>query len=247
MKAVRILFAAALLIGAFAFSAQAEPSPGDIFRKANEAYQGGNFAQAKDLYEQIFQQGLESFALYYDLGNAHYRLGHLGKARLWYERAQRLDPGEEDVRYNLKLIRSQIQENADNPLGFLEIATGFLGWMLLAANVLFFAVLAAGLIFRSEWVWWGRWIAGFLFLVVLGIFAAAKSQGRAPAAIILEPRAEVRTGPGDDFRVGFVVPEGQKVVLFDSVNDWRQIGVPEKGLRGWIRKEAAEPIALHPA
>ncbi len=234
-----------LTVFTMSISLRAESAPADVFQKANEAYQSGNFAQAKDLYEQILQQGLGSFALYYDLGNAYYRLGQLGKSRLWFERAQRLDPGDEDVRYNLKLIRSQIQDDAESPLRLLETSAGLLGWVFLAANLFFFAVLAAGLFSRSEWIWWGRWIAGLFFLCALGLFVLAKTQGRTPAAIVLEPRVEVRAGPGEDFRVGFVVPEGQKVVVFqDASSGWREIGVPARGLKGWARREAVEPISL---
>ena len=224
--------------------ATAEPSREDLFTQGNEAYAQGNFAQARDLYERIAGQRHASAELSFNLGNAYYRLGQLGKARLWYERAAAQRPGDEDVRHNRSLVRAQAQE-PDEDDGFRRLAgwLPFLLWALFAVNAVFFALLGVGLFRSDEWGWWGRWVSGILLALMLALALVARSQ-REPRGVVVEHRVEVRTGPGPDYRVGFIVPEGQSVVLFESDNDWRQVGVPEKGLKGWVPSAAVEPVAF---
>ena len=61
-------------------------------------------------YEKLLKQG-ESAALYYNLGNCYYRLDNIPHAVLSYERAQRLAPSDEDIRFNLQLAQSKTIDN----------------------------------------------------------------------------------------------------------------------------------------
>ena len=45
--------------------------------------------------------------LYYNLGNAYYRMDDITHAVLAYERALLLSPGDTDVRFNLQMARSK--------------------------------------------------------------------------------------------------------------------------------------------
>jgi uncharacterized protein YgiM (DUF1202 family) len=153
-----------------------------------------------------------------------------------------MTPREEDVKHNLDIIRSQLEEPAETGTGLLEENTIFLGWSLLATNALFFLALSLGLFLDREWIWWSRWMLGLMLAIaiVLHLLARAKNQGT--PAIVLAPQTEVRTGPGPEFRVGFLAPEGQKVILFQTSGAWLEIGVPHKGLKGWVPKNMAEPV-----
>lgn len=238
--AMKALVAAAFLLcvgGALA------TNPGGLFRQGNEAYEQGNMTQAQEAYEAVVKQRLGHASLFYNLGNAHYRLGRLGPARLWYERALREDPWDDDTRHNLSLIRAQLQEN-EGAWGAALRYQGPLAWTLLALNLLFFGLLILSRRQTGEWLWWTRGIVGAALLISLGLWAALRAQTRYPAGIILSPRTEVRTSPSPEAAVGFIVPEGQKVMLFDALNGWSQIGVPDKGLKGWVPDPAVEPIAL---
>ncbi|RKY48241.1 MAG: hypothetical protein DRP91_06265, partial [Candidatus Neomarinimicrobiota bacterium] len=74
-----------------------------LFEKANEKYLNGDYRGAIELYEKILKEGYESDRVYYNLGNAYYRVGELGRAILFYEKALKLNPGDENVRFNLRL------------------------------------------------------------------------------------------------------------------------------------------------
>ncbi len=79
-------------------------APDRLWDLANTAYVNGDYAGAIAIYESILDRGLASARLYYNLGNAYFKEDRTGKAILFYRRALRLRPGNEDVRHNLEEI-----------------------------------------------------------------------------------------------------------------------------------------------
>ena len=78
------------------------------FEAANQSYDEGKFAEAKQGYEKLIASGGGSPNVYYDLGNAEFRLDSPGRAILNYERALALNPHHPEARANLKLLRERI-------------------------------------------------------------------------------------------------------------------------------------------
>ena len=66
----------------------------DIFFEANKLYSGGEYAKAAERYEAILKSGVESGNLYYNLGNAYFKLDRKVKALAAYERATRMIPAD---------------------------------------------------------------------------------------------------------------------------------------------------------
>ena len=64
------------------------------------------------------------------------------------------------------------------------------------------------------------------------------------AAVVTTQKAEVRSGPGQNFRVGFTIPEGRRVLVLDETAhaDWAEIGVYGEGLKGWVPRSSIERI-----
>lgn len=213
----------------------------EAFEQANKAYQQGDFAAARESYEHLTGAGIGGVTLCYNLGNAYYRLGKMGQARLWYERALEASPRDEDARYNRDLVRERVGETEGTNDGFKELS-GALWVAASVANLLFFVLLSLGLYRETEWVWWGRWFTGILFAILLSAAIAAQRQASVRWGVITVERAEARTGPSAQDQVGFVAPEGHRVVLLDNLNDWIQIGVPAKGLKGWVLSAEVEPV-----
>ena len=77
------------------------------FAKANQAYGEGRFEEAVAGYEDLVRSGHWHANLFYDLGNAWFRLGNFGKAILNYERALALDPRHPEADANLRLARDE--------------------------------------------------------------------------------------------------------------------------------------------
>lgn len=80
------------------------------FAAANKAYAAGDYATAIDDYKALAGRGVQDGDLYFNLGNAYFESGDMGRAVLWYERARRLDPRDADIRDNLALTRSLLRD-----------------------------------------------------------------------------------------------------------------------------------------
>ncbi len=96
-------------------------SPTDsLFIKANGLYDGQQYDSASTLYSEAIRYHGESSVLYYNLGNCSYRMGRIGEAILYNEKALRFAPDDEDILANLDYLRTQIvdelPEIASNPL-----------------------------------------------------------------------------------------------------------------------------------
>jgi tetratricopeptide (TPR) repeat protein len=87
-----------------------ENSPRALFERANARYESGEHAEAIGLYRRLVDAGVESAALYYNLGNAYYKVGELGRAILNYERAHRLAPRGVDIAQNLALAHALVRD-----------------------------------------------------------------------------------------------------------------------------------------
>ncbi|MBO4774326.1 MAG: tetratricopeptide repeat protein, partial [Bacteroidales bacterium] len=82
-------------------------SDGELWQEANDAYRRKDYGTAVSLYEKLIANEAVSADLYYNMGNACYRLNRLGEALLWYERALRLQPSNADIRANIAFVNSQ--------------------------------------------------------------------------------------------------------------------------------------------
>ena len=71
-----------------------------LLEKANELYRKEKYEEAITVYETILKGKQQSVALYYNLGNAHYKLHHIAPAIYNYEKALLLDPSDEEVQTN---------------------------------------------------------------------------------------------------------------------------------------------------
>lgn len=71
------------------------------FIKANEAYKLGKYDTARTLYQEIENNEIHSAELFYNIANCYFKENENAAAILYYERALRLSPADEDVMHNL--------------------------------------------------------------------------------------------------------------------------------------------------
>ena len=85
------------------------------FEAANKLYEEGKFSDAATAYAKLLQGGQTSAALYFNLGNAFFKSGQIGRAIAAYRLAGQLTPRDPDVRANLQFARNQTQGPAVVP------------------------------------------------------------------------------------------------------------------------------------
>ena len=137
-----------------------------IWDDANTAYINADYVAAIDGYEKLLDSGLESDRLYLNLGNAYFKRGMNGKAILNYNRALKLAPSDDDIRYNLSIANAYVQDKIDAvPVFFAKRWLIGLGNSLssnawAALSLLFFALTLVGL---------GAYLLLFIFKIFLQI------------------------------------------------------------------------------
>jgi tetratricopeptide (TPR) repeat protein len=228
-----------------------------LWNAANEAYAQENWNAAIKDYQAIADASVESAALWCNMGSAWYKSGNLGKAIVCYERALKLDPSYEDARYNLELLNS-IKLDRIESVPELIIAT----WTkkigrLLDSNawaVCFLVFLAVALAMTLLFVLGSSVTSrrvGFFTGIVFVLFAFASlsfsiwqknAYMKADVAIVVKPVSSVKSAPsGDSAKDFFVLHEGTKVKIVDSVGGWYNIELTD-GRQGWLPSSDIEII-----
>lgn len=227
-----------------------------LMESGNHAYQQENYQEAVQFYEKVLQEGYASGELYFNLGNAYYRLGDLGRAILNYERAQRYLPRSESVAFNLRLANLYIKDRVDVPPPFFLLRWYQSTIHALTARswgVLFtlFLLIMALLIFVRYWfnpqglTGWLRRLAIIsgccAVLVLIPLLARYHYEYRSNEGIITSPVVTCLAAPQAGSTELFVVHAGTKVKILGSDGEWYKIELLD-GKQGWLPMRDMEKI-----
>jgi len=228
-------------------------SPQEAFARAEGLYQEQRYDEAAEVYETIRGLGIEDPALYYNLGNAYFKAGELGKSVLSYERALALAPSDEDIQANLsfanELVAAAVEE-APLPLlvrWAVGVYRGLQPNALALSLSIAFVIGGVAITLALYDAWRSSAIAVSIVCAVLALGAgaalAAKVNARANRveAIVLTENAYVRSGPGDASPRLAEIHEGLKVRVIAEREGWYQIALAN-GLTGWLRASEIESI-----
>jgi tetratricopeptide (TPR) repeat protein len=229
----------------------------ELFQEGNRLYQQGDFAGAIAAYEAVLGAGFESPALHYNLGNAYFKGGALGRSILAWERALALSPGDADARANLELARG-LTADAIQPLPRFWLFDAVAWWVGLLPRPLLVAVvglawllltcgLGARILARREdaALWATRAaVIGAVVVVIFGtnLLVRELGLGRAERGIVLADIVSVRSAPSDqDDLTLFEIHEGTRVRIDQRMGEWAEI-VLDDGKVGWVRADVFEVI-----
>lgn len=245
-----------ILIVIFIFNSFVNADVNSQMQKANELYKNNQYQLAIDEYNKIINQGYEGASLYYNLGNAHYRLGNVGFAILYYEKALKISPSDEDAKHNLAIAKLNIKDKVDElPQFFIfNIWEGLLasfsvsGWTIIVYVIFILLLLAVIGYFFSRSVTQQRVSffmgVGFLILLFSSMSLLAVKMNKEfniKDGIIVENVVTVKSSPDISSKDEFVIHEGLKVRLEDKVDEWVKIRLAD-GKIGWIREISIQII-----
>ena len=231
-------------------------TPDSLMQIANKAYNAGNYDSAINVYQKIANKGLESAKLYYNLGNAYFKNGDVPSAILYYERAKKLAPNNEDIEFNINIANSMIVDKIERvPRLFYQRWWNYFynmfnanAWAIIAIVSWFILVFFIGVFILSK-SRGARKIAfyfGLLFLLIsVAVFGLAAQKyvntREHNEAIVFTPTITVKSSPTMNAVDLFVIHEGTKVRVLDEVNDWVKIRIPN-GSIGWLPAHSVKRI-----
>jgi tetratricopeptide (TPR) repeat protein len=227
-----------------------------IADSANQAYASGKFNNAVILYQKVIANGYESAGVYYNLGNAYFKVNDMASAILYFEKSLKLRPGEENTEFNLKVAQTRIVDKIDElPLPFYARVWNWLGeifpvdiWgyliiISITLTLLFaaFYLLTSRISIRKLTFW-----IGVLFLLCTCIFNLAAYSHyyhlkNVPEAIIFDATVHVKSSPAENSTDIFVIHEGTKVRITDQVGEWNEIHIAN-GSVGWVKTSVMQNI-----
>ena len=245
-----------MLLVAFSSGSAAQDTPETRFMNGSELYSQGRYSEALDAWLSVYNSGIRSSDLDYNIANAYFKLNNIPGAILFYERALLLDPLDEDSRYNLQITRTMVVDKfTEIPELFFITWYNFLS-LILSSNL--WAAVSIGsfasfLLLMSMYIYSARyrikvigfWI-GLLMLLIstLSLTLSVRNKNLVTdnkEAIIFSPVINGKSSPDESGTDLFVIHEGTKVTIEDAVGDWFEIRLAD-GNKGWVPADCLDML-----
>ena len=228
----------------------------EVMQKGNALYKGGSYNKAIDEYKQLVDEGYSGVALFYNLGNSYYRIGKLGYAILYYEKALRISPSDEDVQHNLNFAKlSTVDRIQPLPRFFLfdwweAILSSFTenGWAYIVFIVYLLLLILIALyvfsrsVFQQKLIFFSGIAVVFILAISISLLIVKINRDETiKSGIIVEQVVTVKSSPEPNSTDAFVIHEGLKVNLEDKLDTWVKIRLAD-GKVGWIENNLVKQI-----
>ncbi|GAA4311019.1 tetratricopeptide repeat protein [Pontixanthobacter gangjinensis] len=227
-----------------------------LFEEANAAYQDGNYEAAINTYEQIIDNGEISAELYFNLGNAHYKMNHVAPSIFYYEKALQLDPTDKDIKNNIEFARNmaiddieKVEETGMNQwMNGLISTFNFSTWAVISIVLsVLFVILFLLYYFTYRPLYKRILFAGAMLsilLCVISVIFAFQQEAYIQDnqyAIVFQEEIDVREEPNLRGEASFELHEGTKARVLEDYQDWYRIELAN-GAQGWVNKEGLRKL-----
>jgi tetratricopeptide (TPR) repeat protein len=227
-----------------------------LFEKANSYYSKNKYKEAISTYSQLLKDSSSSAVVYYNLGNAYYKDGDIVSALLYFEKAHKLSPGDEDINFNIRFANARTTDKIDEaPELFLAkwwrgvilavsadaLAIAAIVLLLVGSGllILYFFSISASVKKLSFFSAIGLFFLGILTIVIGGSQVNYFNSNK--QAIVFNSSVSVKGSPGDKATTVFVLHDGTKVNVLDNANGWLKIKLAN-GNEGWLKPTDVKEI-----
>jgi len=220
-----------------------------LFNSANKLYQQESYQKALELYQEIEKQEMESAELYFNMANIYYKTNQVAPSIYYYEKALSLSPGNKDFKFNLELANTMVLDNIE-PLpksigqkfnDSIILRFTYETWAKAAVSLAFvFALLF--LLYHFSYstgkkrIYFITSILTVIFVSV-SLFFSFKNKHFVEnniEAIIFSGQTQVKSAPTNSSEVYFELHEGTKVLIMESLDNWKKIKIAD-GKMGWMK------------
>lgn len=219
-----------------------------LFEQGKALYKAEKYQQAIDQWMKILEDEEHSSALYYNLGNAHYKLNEIGESIYFYEKGLQLSPNDSEIKNNLAFAENAKVDDIE-PLPetifskWYNSLSGILtynGWAWLAVFfsigfVVMFLLYYVSISEKKKRILFAGSSAllGLLIVTLAISFMMFNDVNKDHPAIIFSEKVEIKSEPNLGSEASFILHEGTKVQIIASDSDWARIVIAD-GKDGWI-------------
>lgn len=225
-------------------------SQSELVASAYSDYVAGRMDDALIKYTKLVQEGFHSADLYYNLGCIYLKQQNISQARLYFEKALRLNPSSSPIQQGIRQSKAGIEPDIEAlpPFimykWFLKIrnlfsASGW-GWLLLFTITLLSVIGILNLTGKLSTFFRNRYII-LLFPVLIGIFYLSRSFYENKKESILILNQNMHVAPDPNSQVALPLGAGTKVQILDSLSAWYKVNL-ENNDEGWLPKVALAGI-----
>lgn len=224
----------------------------NVFNKASAAYNEGDFNSAIENYLAIINTGQHSAEVYFNLGNAYYKLNQVAPSIYYYEKALLMSPNDAEIKNNLGYAQNMTLDAIETmpQTSFSKVYDAVIGlrsfdqWAYIAvAFVILFVLLYLAFYFlryagQKRIAFIGA-IVSLLITLVSVIFAFLQYntfQDDQPA-IVFDDEVSVKSEPNPRSQQLFELHAGTKLQVLEELNDWKKIKIID-GQTGWLSADS---------
>jgi tetratricopeptide (TPR) repeat protein len=270
-RAAAALACAVVWLSATTVRAEAALDRGQVdklFVEANDSFRRANAAAAQDpqeaqhlyrdaamRFERIAREGqVHNGGLYYNIGNAYFRLKDVGRAILYYRRAEQFIAHDPNLRQNLDYARARKLDKIEEAQRARILRTLFFWHYDLSTRT---RAVVFAMSFVTLWSLAGirlflrkGWLAGVLIasqavtLLTLGSLTVESYRWRRmPPGVVIEAEVAARKGDSETYEPSFKEPlhAGTEFTLVERRPDWYHIALDD-GRQCWVPKRSVALI-----
>jgi tetratricopeptide (TPR) repeat protein len=253
-KLKRILFLVVwLVLPMLSFGINQAPA---LFAKGNAYYAKAQYKEALTTYQQILSEGYQSAALYFNMGNASYKSDDIPAALLYFEKAHKLAPGDDDINYNIRFTNLKTVDKIDEApefflanwwkafilsfsVGTLTVLSIILVMLASVVLIIYFFANSVSIKKSSFYASIVLFLLGVLTIFIAGMQISYFENHR--QAIIFTSSVTIKSGPVEKSGSLFVLHDGTKVNILENNDGWMKIRLGN-GNEGWIKASDVKEI-----
>jgi len=250
-KAIVIAIIVVFFVRNFAVAQNSET----LFNDANNFYGKGKYAESISIYKKIIANNECSGELYFNLGNAYYKLDSVPQSILYFEKAKVLLPNDEDLNTNLRLANLKTTDKIEPvPQLFLmswyqsflqKFTTNQWAWISIVLSIFTFLLFGVFISTQNKSAKRLSFFSGVFFTVstVVSCFftSAAKQLNSTNRGVIFAQSITLKSEPNDTSTSLFVLHEGATCRITEKLKDWYRIKL-DNGNEGWLLKSNLKEI-----
>lgn len=226
------------------------------FEEGNKFYEKEKYQAAITSYESVINSGKQSAELYFNLGNCYYKQHKVAPSIYNYEKAMLLSPNDNEIKTNLEFARKMAIDDIKviPKVGFNKLLADFTSkyyydtWAWIAVVFAFlFLLFFVGYYFSHSTVlkrifFFGMffWLLGIGLSTASGFYEKGRMDNERPAIVFAET-ASVKSEPKISATDAFVLHEGSKVYILESIANWKKVELTDE-TTGWIEESTIKEI-----